>query len=998
MNKYLQFILQLLIFASATFAQRYGFAVYNVDQGLPQSTVNDIFQGKQGYMWFATLDGISKFDGTKFQNFSTEQGILHKSVRSIYQSVDSTVWIATDRGLNTYRKGVIASMDSTKGFLNEAPCWVITGDKNGAVWIGTVNKGLFKYSKGKFTNYTTADGLPDNTIRSLQTDASGNLWIGMKGAISFFDGKTFKNFSQKDGLSDAAIRTIKISSDGKVWFATTGDGVLIFQNNKFSKLTERDGLVHNIVYSMEIDGANNLWFGTQDGVSKYDGRRFTNFTIKSGLSASIVLTIFKDAENNLWFGTRDGGVNKLTSEKFVTFDESVGLVNNAPYAIAENNNGEIFVGTGKGLSLISNGEIKNFTNDNGLPSNSITSLAKGSDGSIWIATFNGAARYSNGRITKYNKANGFTDDIIGAVFKDRAGNIWLGSDAEGAYRYDGISFKNFSEDDGLIDNTIYGVCQDKKGDIWFAGYNKGVCRYDGKRFYDFPEVNKILSQAKVYTISASNDGRVWIGTQNSGFFIYNDGKFTQYTTDNGLSNNVCYFFVHDNSGNTWIGTNRGLNKFDGTSFTNYTVKSGIVTNEFNVGAGFKDSKGFLWFGTVKGLMRFDPRLDKKNDIPPPVYLTNLKIFETDTTYDRNLELSYTENYLKFTWKGLSFTAPDDILYQYKLAGVDPDWQLSSATTIQYTSLQSGEYEFLVKAANSDLVWSVQPAKISFEILPPWWETLWFRITAFILLVSGSYTFYVVKTYRLKQRSIELARLVKERTRELEEEKDKSDELIHNILPAEIVKELKEKGVTEPREYKLISILFTDFKGFTSFSSQLPPNELVTELNDIFNHFDRIIDKYELEKLKTIGDSYMIGGGLPKETEDHAVRIILAALELHSFIHERNKRHKFNWQMRAGVHSGNVVAGVVGKRKFTYDIWGDTVNTASRMESNGEPGKINISEATQTLVANYFECESRGKIAAKGKGEIDMFFVSAVKQKALEEYSFSEISREIIKVI
>lgn len=990
----------LLLVALSNFAtaQRYGFVNYNVDQGMPQSTVNDIFQGNQGYMWFATLDGISKFNGTKFFNYSTEHGISDKSVRNIYQAVDSTVWIATDRGLNTYRFGQIAVVDSEKGFPNETPCWVITGDRNGTVWIGTVGKGLFKFSNGVFTNYTTENGLPDNTIRSLEVDKSGNLWIGMKSAVTFFNGVKFKNYSVKDGLPDATARCIKSAPDGKIWFATAGEGVFYFYKEKFYSLKQKDGLINNTAYALEIDRLGNIWIGTLDGVSKYNGNYFTNFTTVSGLSAPIVLTIFKDRENNLWFGTRDGGVNKLASEKFATYDESVGLINNAPYAIAENGSGEIFVGTGEGLSIISRNGIKNFTKENGLPANSIPAITTATDGSVWIATFKGAVKYSNGKFTKYSKSNGFTNDVIGAIFRDRNGNIWLGTDAEGVYKFDGKSFKNFSEKDGLIDNTIYGITQDKQGNIWFAGYNKGICRFDGNRFYDFPEVNQKLAQAKVYTISASNDGRIWIGTQNSGFFIYEKGKFTQYTTDNGLSNNVCYFFIHDDDGNTWIGTNRGLNKFDGTSFKMYDVKSGIVTNEFNVGAGFKDSKGYLWLGTVKGLVRFDPKLDKKNDIPPPIYLTSVKIFEDDTTFNKHLELSYTENYLKFEWKGLSYTSPDDILYQYKLSGVDPDWQLSNSTTIQYTSLRSGEYEFLVKAANSDMVWSVFPAKISFEILPPWWETWWFRITALVLLISGGYTFYVVKTYRLKQRSIELARLVKERTRELEEEKDKSDELIHNILPAQIVKELKEKGVTEPREFKLISILFTDFKGFTSFSSKLPPNELVAELNDIFNHFDRIIDKYELEKLKTIGDSYMIGGGLPTETDDHAVRIILAALELQSFMHERNKQHQFNWQMRAGVHSGNVVAGVVGKRKFTYDIWGDTVNTASRMESNGEPGKINVSEATQSLVANYFEFEERGKIAAKGKGEIDMFFVSAVKKKALEEYSFAEISDEIIKII
>ena len=220
--------------------------------------------------------------------------------------------------------------------------------------------------------------------------------------------------------------------------------------------------------------------------------------------------------------------------------------------------------------------------------------------------------------------------------------------------------------------------------------------------------------------------------------------------------------------------------------------------------------------------------------------------------------------------------------------------------------------------------------------------------------------------------------LKIRTRELEEEKIKTDKLLHNIFPAEIVKELKQNGSVSPRHYKMISILFTDFHKFTDISSSLSPQKLVSELNEIFTGFDTIIEKLGLEKLKTIGDSYMICGGLPNETQDHAVKVVRAAMLMQEFINERNKNSKLKWQMRAGIHSGQVVAGIAGINKYTYDVWGDTVNIASRMESCCEPGKINLSGVTYNLVKEHFDCLYRGRLEAKGKGEIDMYFVQNIK--------------------
>jgi adenylate cyclase len=237
------------------------------------------------------------------------------------------------------------------------------------------------------------------------------------------------------------------------------------------------------------------------------------------------------------------------------------------------------------------------------------------------------------------------------------------------------------------------------------------------------------------------------------------------------------------------------------------------------------------------------------------------------------------------------------------------------------------------------------------------------------------------------------RYVKRTNKIIEDEKQRSEKLLLNILPYETAEELKQKGSATPRHYEMVSVLFTDFKGFTNIAEKLTPEQLISELDHCFLEFDNIIDKHNLEKIKTIGDSYMCAGGIPVANTTNPVDVVKAGLEIQEYMNrlkqDRIDRGLDYWELRVGIHTGKVIAGVIGKNKFAYDIWGDAVNVASRMESSGEPGMVNISGDTYAYVKDHFNFVYRGKVKAKNKGDIDMYFVTPLNRRQTEkEASFS----------
>ncbi|HEY5916269.1 MAG TPA: adenylate/guanylate cyclase domain-containing protein [Chryseolinea sp.] len=462
-----------------------------------------------------------------------------------------------------------------------------------------------------------------------------------------------------------------------------------------------------------------------------------------------------------------------------------------------------------------------------------------------------------------------------------------------------------------------------------------------------------------------------------------------------------------------------------TTFEQIGYQDGIGTASMNLGEMYKDEKKY-----ESAIFFFDKSLDvyrgtidatfplgligevyaEQNEFEEALIYQN-KALEIATNLDAKYEM--TQSLLKIgqtqTKKGSHRLAISSYKEAEKIANaISAKLELKQAydglsksyssigdfrTAYNYEKLFSGIKDTLYNTANDK---KVQQLQFNFDIEKKQAEIDLLtkdqalrdatiqrqKILNIAAAITGVLLFFVILGFYRRYRYIRKTNKI------IKNERDRSKELLLNILPEETARELETSGFAKTRYYESVTVLFTDFKGFSSIAGKLSPQALVAELNDYFGKFDEIVDTYGLEKIKTIGDAYMCAGGIPIANDNHPLAAVNAALAMQEYMRKQNKdresRGEQGWELRVGIHTGPIVAGVVGKKKYAYDIWGDTVNIASRMESSSEPGKVNISSSTYNLVKGIYNCTYRGKISAKNIGEIDMYFVEATIEKPKEE--------------
>jgi adenylate cyclase len=357
--------------------------------------------------------------------------------------------------------------------------------------------------------------------------------------------------------------------------------------------------------------------------------------------------------------------------------------------------------------------------------------------------------------------------------------------------------------------------------------------------------------------------------------------------------------------------------------------------------------------------------------------------EESLFFSRAIVLSHRENNISFEVSG-----NDRYGFQYYLKGFDRKWtQWSHKSFREYTNLPAGNYIFQGRYRGPDDKIGEFMA-VSIRVLPVWYLSLPAYVLYLVLFFLIIWAFYEQLGLQFSQKRYMLEQIIYNRTEDMITEKEKSEKLLANVLPKNTASEIIEKGKATKTKYNFVTVLFSDIQGFTQIAEETSPEVLIDELDRFFFYFDSVVEKFGIEKIKTIGDAYMCAGGIPEKNRTNPVEVILAALEMKEYMTRLKETSELegmkHWDIRIGIHTGTVVAGVVGQKKLSYDIWGDTVNIASRMESSGEGGKINISGTTFEFVKDFFTCEYRGKMPVKYKGELEMYFVNGIAPGLCDE--------------
>ena len=1008
------FILVLLLYDSkATNFDLLKCDKYTIQDGIPQSFIEGFYQDEKGFLWISTQDGISRFNGYKFENFHSNPfdstTILSNYILGMSKWNKDSLCFTTRIGLSIF------DPDSKK--FNNFP-FALNNDSVGSILsslkIGkdsllvSTSKGIFRIriTDGKlFVKKLNFEGnvkkiisfnrrtlfVSDSTLYERKKNRNipiiryrkkiVNLLSNESGLGICFENKFIlldRDLSKKEILSFPNRVNDFLYVNGEYWLATQENGLIIHKATKENKENQylhnnrNLSLLSKTIKSLYRDCFGIIWIGTNNGINKIDLSKQQLLQYRSSQHST------KSSDNSWSFWEND-------SILISGYDNGVQVLN-------KKSNTHYWVPF-KGFIL----DITDF-ND--------TILLATSKGVYSLANQNSSYKIDS---LFLNIPHNKKQDVIFSFFKTN-GLLLVGSlnylsifDSELTLkkRWEFKNVRGFTQ----IDNCVY-----------FTGHPTGI--YNIQDIADenkwkiqttsLKEVEHLLS----LSISKFKDNSIWLGLYGGGVIQFNtrDKTTKHYSTKNGLPNNTIYSIIPFKNA-IWFSTNAGISKYNPKSqvFDNYTTSDGTQSLEFNSGAAYINKKNQIYFGGINGYNIVNTNKKNINPIPPKVYITSivyrgkdlLKSDSKNITDKENIKvvtIPHKRNNFEIIVDGLHYSSPKENLFRTKLEGWEDEWKtVKGKKSFRFSNLHDGEYTFLVTSANSDGVWNTQEEKIKIIIKPPFYLTWWFILSLSIFLLSLlAYTLksrinrsksqreILEKKVRDRTREVEnQKRKLEEKNKELEEEKNKEEEVLLNMLPRETAKELVSTGKSTPKSYKMATVMFADFKNFTKITENLGPKELVAELDDSFAKFDDVVGKLNIEKIKTSGDAYMCVGGIPIRNKTNPIDCVLAAFQFQKYMLQKREIRegtgKPQWHLRIGLHTGALVAGVVGKRKFLYDVWGDTVNTAARMETSADEGMINVSGATYEYIKDYFECEYRGKLPVKNKGAIDMYYVTKIKE-------------------
>ncbi|MGB3714309.1 MAG: two-component regulator propeller domain-containing protein [Candidatus Promineifilaceae bacterium] len=779
----------------------YDIRVYKHDSEDPSSIsdnmIKAIYEDSEGILWIGTsAGGLNRFDResetfSRYQHDPEFEGSLgSNAVQSIFEDRYGDLWVGTSGGgLNKLDRstGQITRYQNDPNYLyslSNNTVQSIFEDGSGNLWIATYGGGLNRYDREseRFTNFQNEIGNPrsliNNYVSSVTQDEEGRLWVGTRGGVLHrfnLDNELFYRYQSgsidPDSLADHAVSAIVEDRTGKLWVATNGGGVKLFdrQSGQFSHfqndLTDPNSLSSNNVRSMFEDRSGVLWLGTDGGgVNKFSSSsmRFQHIQNDPGdpysLSSNDVLAIHEDRDGDLWVGTLGGGLNRFEQDvgRLTRYShepkEPNSLSSNIVFTILQDAKGDLWIGTSSGLDRLDpeSGLFEHFQNEpdnaNSISHNVVLSISEDQSGVLWIGTSGGLNKYdpSTGRFNRFlnepQDSRSLSRGSVRAIHDGGAGFLWIATD-NGLDRFESKTgvFTHFRNDpndpNSLSDDRVLAIHEDENGFLWIGTYGGGLNRLDPK-----------------------------------------SETFTNFREKDGLPNDAILGILEDEDGNLWLSTIQGLSRFDPSIevFRNYDTRDGLQSNEFNVNASYEAENGKMYFGGINGFNAFFPGSITDNPYIPSIVLTTL------TQGGESIDISQTEegvnevifrwpnDFFEFGFSALSYSQPDKNQYAYQLTGYDQDWNyLGTRRTGRYANIPAGDYVLKLRGSNNDGIWNEDGVSLNITVVPPFWQTSWFRVLVAVTVIGGIALGYRLRVRGIEARTRELENQVEERTHDLE---------------------------------------------------------------------------------------------------------------------------------------------------------------------------------------------------------------------------------------
>ena len=995
--------------AQENFMNQFVSRVWTSTDGLPGNTITSVLQDNEGYIYIGMYEGLIRFDGIEFLTINRDLDPKYKlySARSLFQDSYGNLWVgANDEGAVCIRPdGEVESYTVDAGLPNNS-VRAIAEDFDHNIWIGTSDGVVYITPDREILKPNGLEQYDAEHILVLRMycDTAGRIWCvtEKQNGVYCYSNNKFERYNRITKIKNPVVSCVSQDSSGAFWFgiephyAVRVNGVdeVLYDLGGDG---EQKGSIVNCIYP---DRNGNIWFAKDNGLSVLNNGILCSYENGMGLTDNNINAIIEDREGNLWLGTDRGGLEKLSFSKFTTVPVSTSI-----NAIAQDTLRNVsWLGGDSGLFCYDYNNARFLENEatEFCKNIRIRDVHTMKDGSVLISTYEklGLVKYApDGTLSNWTVKDGLIGMKVRVAVEASSGDIYVGTTLGlSIINHETGTISSLTKEDGLINDYIMCVYEDDSGKIWCGTDGGGVFVLDGSELIKTYTTKEGLSGNVVFKIdNVGNDSDIWICT-GTGVSRIRNGKFINYNSSNGFSSNSAFQLIKDYTDTVWFTSNRGIGSVklsqldaiaDGSEQrmnvryygSSDGLRSGGITS---TSLSIKDNIGRIWFTLIDGFATYDP-LKVTNRAVVNVKIQQYYIDNKAYPYiGRDIVLSPNTKRLALDYTALSFVSPELMQFRYKLAGFETEYSSwSMDRTVSYTNLKPGRYEFSVEAASSNDVVQRLSAPLIIIKKPYIWQLWWFWMIISVLVLSTVAFMIYLRFRALKKYQEKLEAEVARQTEELRNKSDalekaneKSHHLLLNILPAPVADELTEHPDSLiANRFPNVCVLFADIVDFTKLSDGMSAYEIVKLLNSLFSRFDEIALASGIEKIKTIGDAYMAACGLTEKFDNDSARIMINfAKAMLSELEKFNNLHHFNLKMRIGINNGNLIAGVIGKSKFIYDIWGDTVNVASRMESTGKSGCIQVTESTYEQAVNFFKFSPMQTINVKGKGQMKTFFV------------------------